>query len=269
MSHAYASLPDFDMYYEERGDGPVALFVHGFPLDRTLWRHQLVALAGVRRCAAPDLRGFGASACAPTGPVTMEQHADDLAALLDHLGEERADLVGLSMGGYVQLAFWERHRGRVRSMALLNTRATADDAQVRAKRDAAATSLVEEGRESWARDTTGMLLAPSAGAEVRAQVQAMIQHTRHDVIVAALMGMKVRRDRTPLLGTIDVPTLVVASDLDTTTPVDGMRAMAGAIPGARLEVLSGVGHLTPLEAPGAVTRALGELLARRDPASGG
>jgi pimeloyl-ACP methyl ester carboxylesterase len=261
----HASLPDFDLCYDDhgddRGEGPVALFLHGFPLDRTLWRHQLSALAGVRLCIAPDLRGFGASACAPTGPVTMERHADDLAALLDHLGVGQVDLVGLSMGGYVQLAFWERHRSRVRSLALLNTRATEDDAQVKAKRNAAAASLLEEGRASWARDTVGMLVAPEAGVDVRAQVQAMIEHTRHDVIVAALMGMKGRPDRTALLRTIDVPALVLASELDTTTPPDGMGAMAAAIPGARLEVLAGVGHLTPLEAPDAVTRVLQEFLA--------
>ena len=191
----------------------------------------------------------------------MERHADDLVALLDHLGVEKADVIGLSMGGYVQWALWERHPDRVRSLALLNTRATADDAQARAKRDTAATSLVEEGRATWARDMVGVLVRQNAGVEVRAQVQAMIEHTRHDVIAAALMGMKARPDRTGLLAGIDVPTLVLASEQDTTTPPEGMRAMAAAIPGAVFELLGGVGHLTPLEAPEAVTAALRRFLA--------
>ncbi len=97
--------------YHDRGrrHGTALLLIHGFPLDHRMWAPQLVGLSPDVRVIAPDLRGFGRSEVTP-GPLTMEQHADDLAALLDHLEIERAVVAGLSMGGYIAFAFWRRHR---------------------------------------------------------------------------------------------------------------------------------------------------------------
>ncbi len=82
----------------ESGAGPLALFIHGFPLDFTMWLDQLAALASVRHCVAPDLRGFGASDPSSEPTLPMERHADDLAALVGALGDDRADDEALSMG---------------------------------------------------------------------------------------------------------------------------------------------------------------------------
>ena len=105
--------------YHDRGrrHGTALLLIHGFPLDHRMWASQLVGLSADVRVIAPDLRGFGRSEVTP-GPLTMEQHADDLAALLDHLAVERAVVAGLSMGGYIAFAFWRRHR-RARAGARL------------------------------------------------------------------------------------------------------------------------------------------------------
>ena len=101
----YAEINDTRLHIRQQGTGSVALFVHGFPLDSSMWIEQLADLCDLRRCIAPDLRGFGRSAPVTGAPLTMEEHAADLAGVLDLVSEEQADVVGLSMGGYVP------HRG--------------------------------------------------------------------------------------------------------------------------------------------------------------
>ena len=98
----------------ESGAGLPVLLVHGFPLDHTMWQPQLEALAGEAHVVAPDLRGFGASD-AGGETVSMEDYADDLAALLDaRTIQEPVVFCGLSMGGYIAWQFFLRHRERLR-----------------------------------------------------------------------------------------------------------------------------------------------------------
>ena len=125
----YAQINGIRMAYgdRDRGSETTLLLVHGFPLDRRLWAAQAGAFANMTRVITPDLRGHGRSQIVP-GPFTMEQHADDLAALLDHLRVRRAVVAGLSMGGYVAFAFWRRYPERVRGLILADTRAEPDSA---------------------------------------------------------------------------------------------------------------------------------------------
>ncbi|HRP07556.1 MAG TPA: alpha/beta fold hydrolase, partial [Gemmatimonadales bacterium] len=103
--------------FDEAGQGdPPAVFLHGYPFDRTMWRAQLEGIKG-RRLIAVDLRSFGSSNPS-TAAATIDDYADDVAALLDKMGVSRAVVAGLSMGGYVALAFAERHRDRLAALAL-------------------------------------------------------------------------------------------------------------------------------------------------------
>src|ERR1700694_2960460 len=94
----------YPLAYDECGTGLPVVLLHGFPHDRTLWKPQLGAFVDACRCIAPDLRGFGNSLV--ESPYSMEQYADDVIALLDKLGIDRAVIGGLSMGGYVAFAIW-------------------------------------------------------------------------------------------------------------------------------------------------------------------
>ena len=118
----FAQVNGLRLAYGDRGreHERVLLLVHGFPLDRRLWGAQVGALATMTRVITPDLRGHGKSQIVP-GPFTMDQHADDLAALLDHLKIRRAVVAGLSMGGYVAFAFWRRYPARVQGLILADT----------------------------------------------------------------------------------------------------------------------------------------------------
>jgi pimeloyl-ACP methyl ester carboxylesterase len=249
-------LPDTVLHYRERGTGPLALFVHGYPLDSTLWLDQLEGLSDVRRCVAIDLRGFGLSEPTSLAVLSMERLADDLAAAILALGADQADVVALSMGGYVALALLQRHPELVRSLALLDTKAGPDSEAARAGRDAAAARLLERGREALAGDLRAALLGPRASPVAQARLRSMVEGTRYETILAALEGMKQRPDRSEVLDGVRAPTLVLVGADDELTPPREAQAMASRVPGAQLTIVPAAGHLTPLEAPEAVNEAL-------------
>ena len=245
---------------DARGDGPAVLFIHGYPLDHTIWEPQLEALNGWRRIA-PDLRGMGQSD-APDLGYSMATYAADLAALLDALDVERTVLCGLSMGGYVVFEFLRRWRERVAGLALISTRASADSADGRRARDAAAGQARDAGAREIADSMLPTMLAAGAPGPLVEQVRAMMAATPVAGIIGALGAMRDRPDSTPLLPTLaGIPTLVIAGADDHLIPVTQTSAIADAIPGARLVVVPGAAHLPTLEAPSIVTDALRTLLA--------
>ena len=247
---------------EVRGEGPAVLFVHGYPLDRTLWLHPLSALTGFRRIA-PDLRGLGLSD-APDLGYSMATYADDLAALLDVLHVDQAVVCGLSMGGYVALEFARRHRARLRGLILMDTRAEPDTADQRKARESAMQVAREKGAAAIAEHMLPDLFAPGARElmpQAVERVRAMIEAAPVKGIVGALAAMRDRPDSTPHLAELaGLPTLVVVGEQDRITPPPVARAIAAAVPGALLSMIPGAGHLPPVEQPIATTRVLTEFL---------
>ena len=241
------------------GAGPPLLLVHGFPLSNTLWRHQAVALAATHRVIAPDLRGFGRSSPV-TGTVTMAEHADDLARLLDALEiQEPVHLCSLSMGGYVSFEFWRRYPARLRSLILCDTKAAADTPEAAANREKMAVDTLREGSIVAEKAMLPKLLAadaPQRQPEVVEEARQMIQGTRPETIASAQRGMAQRADMTPHLGQIALPTLLVVGELDVISTPQEMQGMAAGISNSRLVTIPAVGHLTPLEAPVEFTTAL-------------
>ena len=248
--------------YFASGQGPVAILVHGFPLDARMWLDQVHGLADVRTVVAVDLRGSGRSSPVDGSALTMERHADDLAEIVAAIGVDVVDLVGLSMGGYVALAFAERHPALLRSLALVDTKATADDDGARAGRDAMAERVVAEGRSGIATDLGAGLLAPNAALTAKARLRTMVEGTPVESIVGALAGMKSRPDRSGLLPKIEVPCAVIVGAEDRLTTPEDAHVMASSIPDASLHVVAGAGHLSPLEAPAEVNDALRALWER-------
>jgi pimeloyl-ACP methyl ester carboxylesterase len=237
------------------GRGPLAVLIHGYPLDHRMWLDVLHSPLGeLRTLVAIDLRGHGDSPWCGDDVHTMEQFADDVSAVVRTLSDEPVDVVGLSMGGYVAQALWARHAEHVRSLALVDTRSRADDDAAKAGRTAAMQTAVAQGRTAVATGMLGKLLAKRAdddphGLLLRARLQTMIEGTPVETIVADLRGLRERPDRTPMLPSITVPTLVVVGGEDVITPPAEATEMAAAIPGARLAIAPGCGHMTPMEDP--------------------
>jgi 3-oxoadipate enol-lactonase len=247
----------------DQGEGmPPLVLLHGFPLDRTIWHEQFAGLGG-RRLVAPDLRGFGDSP-ASAGPYTIDDLADDVVALLDHLAIETAVVAGLSMGGYVALALAEHHRERLAGLVLISSRAGADDAAVRAGRGEAIRVIASSGGRPVVRGMFDRLWAPATPAAVRSAVATQAEAVSATALVHALMAMRDRPDREPLLPRLGgLPTLVLTGAADTMIDPAASRAMAEAIPGAELVVVEGAGHLPQIERPVEVNRALEAFLRQR------
>jgi pimeloyl-ACP methyl ester carboxylesterase len=256
-----ASINSIQLSYDDVGTDLPIVFLHAFPLDRSMWAPQVGALVRQGRCIAPDLRGLGASTPAP--PYSMDQYADDVAALLDVLGTRPVVLVGLSMGGYIAFAFWRRHRARVRALVLADTRAGADTDEGREKRR----RLIEVARSRGSATVADMQIASMVSEatrqrrpEVAEAVRAMMAAAPAEGIVGALEAMMARPDSTPTLATIDVPTLIVVGKEDTLTPPNEAQAMHEQVRGSRLEVLTQAGHISNLERPAAFTHVLSEFV---------
>lgn len=128
-----ATINGITLAYSDTGSGLPIVFLHAFPLNRTMWAGQESTLSSHHRVITVDLRGHGESD-APLWHYTLDQAADDVRALLDHLSIRQALFVGLSMGGYILFAFYRRYADRVKGMVLADTRAQADQPEGKAGR---------------------------------------------------------------------------------------------------------------------------------------
>lgn len=248
------SLPDgARLAYERSGGGPAVLLVHGFSLDRDMWRAMAPILAAQRDVIAVDLRGFGRSE-PPTGPYT---HMADLAALMDGLAIERAAIAGLSMGGGVALDFAVAYPERVTALIAIDAtldgfRWTIDwDLRVRER-------TLDEIRRVWL--ASDLLAWPQRDARVAAWMAQQ---------VCAYSGWHWRhrnphlRPAVPTIGRLSevrAPTLAMVGEHDLPDFRAIAEILARDISGARLEVLPGVGHLPPMEAPDLAARVVLEFL---------
>jgi pimeloyl-ACP methyl ester carboxylesterase len=237
---------------------PLALFVHGYPLSSQMWLAAMhSALEQHRTLCAIDLRGHGRSPWALEEMHSMELFADDLAMVARTLSDDPVDVVALSMGGYAALAMCERHPAAIRSLALVDTKATADTDAAKEGRKAMAKGVLEHGR-SWLRaQMLPKLVADAASPSVRAQLTSMIESTPVETILADLAGMAQRPDRTHVLGSVSFPVLAVVGALDALTPVSDAEAICRAAKArGSLAVIEGSGHMAPMERPAEFAHAM-------------
>lgn len=246
-----ATVNGIKLAYSDEGTGLPLVFLHGFPLNRDMWIPQIRGLGDRARIISVDLRGHGESD-APLWQYTMEQFADDVAGLLDHLGLLQVVLVGLSMGGYVALTFSTNHSHRLKALVLTDTRAQADTENGRENRFQMAQTAYRKGPSAIRDIMVPKLLCPKTLQSNRAvveQVEAMILRMELSGLAGDLMAMAGRLDSVPRLPSIRCPTLVIVGEQDQPTPISDARLMADRIPGARLEIIPNAGHLPNLEQP--------------------
>ena len=242
--------------FAEQGSGTPLVFVHGFPLCRATWSKQVAAFKAQHRVITPDLRGLGESE-ATLGPVTMQRYAEDVHALLQHLGVGPVVLAGHSMGGYVALAFAKAFPQMLKGLVLVATRAGADTPEAAAGRRATAAQVQAQGSAVVVDAMAPKMLDPAnTDREMLDAVRGFMAPSKPEGVIGALLGMAERPDARSWLPHIHVPTLVITGAGDAVFPASESEAMAHAIPGARLAILPHAGHLVAYEQADAFNRAL-------------
>jgi 3-oxoadipate enol-lactonase len=225
---------------------PVLLLLHAFPLDARMWASQL-----------PVLEQAGYEVIAPSLPGREPDPELGVwaARVLDLLPGDFVP-VGVSMGGYVAFELWRRAPKRIPAMALLDTRANADDEAGRAARVATIRRLREEGFDAFWDDLAPKLFAPDPSEEAVARARAIAAGQPIESLVATVEALRDRPDSTETLADIGVPALVVVGEKDVLTPPDAAKAIVGGLLDSRYVEIAGAGHLSPLERPAEVNEEL-------------
>jgi pimeloyl-ACP methyl ester carboxylesterase len=258
-----AELNGIQLAYDEAGQGPAVLLIHGFPLGRQMWQPQVQALAGAGfRAVAPDLRGFGESEPGTEVGAT-DLMADDLIALLDHLGIEKAVVGGMSMGGYVMLNLLARYPERFSAACFIVTRADADDETARGKRGHLISEIQAGRPEVVPNAFTPLIFADRTVAdrpELVDEVRGWMTATSPAGFVVGLEAIRDRGDSSALLPQLKIPVLVLGAKEDKAIPPEISQDMAEQIPGAKLCMVAGAGHMVNIEQPDAFNAALLDFL---------
>jgi pimeloyl-ACP methyl ester carboxylesterase len=248
---------------DDHGAGLPVVLIHGFPLCRRMWESQVKALveAGFR-VICPDLPGFGDTPPL-TGPVSMDTYADAVIALLNQLGIDRAVVGGMSMGGYVLLNLAERYPQRLVAALYLVTRAAADDAAGKVRRQELA-DQVRSGNLTVVPEVFESLLfapgTPKLRPELVTMVRGWMNAASPEGVAGGLLAMRSRRDYLALLPTLHVPALVVGAAMDVAIPPAHAEVLAAGLPDAELHIIPAAGHMTNLEQPVAFNKVLMDFL---------
>jgi pimeloyl-[acyl-carrier protein] methyl ester esterase len=253
------------LHHEDAGAGDPVVLVHGWAYASGVFDDLAAVLARRRRVIRPDLRGHGRSS---PGPFTLPDLAGDLAALADALGLERAVVVGWSLGAQVALAALPRLRPRVAGLVLVSAtpRFTLGDGWAHGLPAQSVEVLAHRVRRDPARAVSrfreGALVEGELGGADRTRAAALLAGLPLPERATALAGLDLlaREDLRTALPGVDVPALVVHGERDPISPVGAGRALAAALPGARLVEIPGAGHAPFLSRPGPFVDALGSFL---------
>jgi pimeloyl-ACP methyl ester carboxylesterase len=249
--------------YDDFGAGKPLVLLHAFPLCREMWKPQIETLKSAHRVLAPDLPGFGG-----TGPLSdppsIDGMADAVAEFLDAVNvREPIALGGLSMGGYVVLAFACKYPERLRALILADTRSEPDDETGKANRE----RMIAFALEHAAADVIDQMMPKMVSGETQSQRPEVVADVRQiaaaqsvDGVIAAVKAMRDRPDAGPGLANITVPTLVIVGAEDALTPPAMSQSLASRIKDSRLVTIPGAGHLSNLEKPAEFSAAVGEFL---------
>ena len=258
-----APLSACSLFFLDEGQSSPLVFIHGFPLDHTMWRHQIAEFRQTHRVLAVDLPGFGQSSAA-LGEMSISGFADQLAEFLDRIGiTEQVTLCGLSMGGSIALQFALRHTQRLSHLILCDCRAAADSAEAQQMRHDLADRVLREGPECVAQAMPARLFAASTleqQPEVVKSIQSVIRSTAPTSVAGGSRALANREDVVTRLEEIAIPTLVIVGNEDLISTVAEMRQISQAIPRATLAEVAGAGHMAPLESPALVNSAIRDWL---------
>lgn len=246
-----------EIAYRVRPGGDPWVLVHGLGCDASMWDDVIARLPGDVGFLVPEIRGHGDSTLG-WRPSSVDLWAEDVVRLIEAEGLERPAIGGLSMGGYTALGVAAAAPTLARAYAFVSTSAHPDDAAGRLRRAAALGVIRRSGWRAFADTLVPALVAPQHpdADALRARLLDSFGRAGDAGLVPALAALANRPDRREMLTAISVPAVVVLGDADALIPAERGREMAAALPRGVLALLQGVGHMSAMESPGEVARAL-------------
>jgi pimeloyl-ACP methyl ester carboxylesterase len=248
-------------FSDSGGNGPAIVFSHGLLMDHEMFAPQVAALSDRYRCITWDERGHGKTAGDTLPPFSYYDSANDLVALLDHLGIQRAVLAGMSQGGYLSLRCALTQPARVRALILIDTQAGPEDPG----KMAGYRQLVDDWAANGLSDAVAGIIESTIlgegwpGAE---QWKSKWKAWTPANLVGCIQTLASRDDITAKIGAISVPTLVLHGDKDAAIPVSAAQYLASTISKAAFIAIQGAGHAANLTHPEPTNAAIEDFLAR-------
>jgi len=239
--------------YTDQGPvkAPVVIFIHGFPLNKTMWKKQVEVLKEDYRVIAYDIRGHGDSDTG-TEDFSISLFENDLIMFMDKLGIDKASLCGLSMGGYIALNAIIYNPERFDSLVLSDTSCLADTPEARTKRLNVINTIFENGVSNYADESVKNLFAPESFTTKEAEifsVREMIRNTNEESICCSLLALSARKETCHKLSDIDIPVLILVGEEDKITPPEVSGMMHENIKDSTLHVIQHAAHLSNMENP--------------------
>jgi pimeloyl-ACP methyl ester carboxylesterase len=250
--------------YNDHGpdDAPVIIFIHGFPLNKSMWETQAEALKESYRVIAYDIRGHG-NAEPGIDDFFIELFVLDLLRLMEKLRIEKSILCGLSLGGYIALNAVLKHPDRFDGLILNDTQCIADTPEIKENRCQAIIRIMKNGVEPYADEIIKNLFAPESFTKkknVVATVREMIIGTTKHSLCNTLHALAERKETCTQLHEINIPVLIMVGKEDKITPIAAAQQMHEKILNSKLEIIQQAGHLSNLEDPTAFNTHLVKFL---------
>ncbi|GGF95709.1 alpha/beta fold hydrolase [Paenibacillus abyssi] len=249
-------LAFYDSGVKENTGGTVIL-LHGYCGSSAYWEKVLPYLQAAGRIIALDMRGHGASFAPEDEIYAIEDFADDVKLLMDHLKIERACIIGHSLGGYVALAAAERFPQRLNGFALVHSTAHSDSEAAKENRDKAAQTIRGEGIRVFVDGLVPKLFAPDHVEKMAlevARIKEIGYATSVHAAAATALGMKERQDRNAVLRETELPVLLLAGEEDKVIPPE--RTFSATEEHISTVVLEHAGHMGMVEAAPELASAL-------------
>ena len=247
------SINNLSVSYNDHGpdDAPVIIFIHGFPLNKSMWDIQVEALKENYRVIAYDIRGHGKSDPG-IDEFFIELFVLDLLRLMEKLGIEKSILCGLSLGGYIALNAVLKYPDRFDGLILNDTQCIADTPEIKENRCIAITNIKEKGVEQYADESVKKLFASESFTKkknVITEVKDMIISTTKQSLCDTLHALAERKETCSRLQEINIPVLIMVGKEDKITPIAAAQLMHEKILNSKLEIIQHAGHLSNLENP--------------------
>lgn len=247
---------------EGKPGGTPIVFIHGFPFDKWMWENQLDFFKEQYRVIAYDVRGHG-NTTPGTDSFTMDKFVEDLFRFMDALQIKKANICGLSMGGYIALNAILKNPERIASLVLCDTQCAADSEEGVKKRMDTVASIREKGLVDYTKDSIIKLFSETSRVDNQEAVRLIEQtilHTSVTTICNTLVALAGRRETCSSLHMIKVPVFIMVGEVDQITPLTAAKKIQDGIPGSILHVIEHAGHVSNLENPESFNRHLKKFL---------